>query len=154
VKTLVLGIGNTVLGDDGVGVRVAQEVAARVSDENVEVRDVSVDGLNLFDFILGYDKLVVIDAIVTEDGRLGEVYRLEPETVCDPSRSAISPHHFNLGTTIEIGRRLFPDEMPQEVVLYAVDAHDSTVVSEQMTREVEEAVPRAVRMVLGEIDSA
>jgi hydrogenase maturation protease len=154
VKTLVLGIGNTVLGDDGVGVRVAQEVAARVSDENVEVRDVSVDGLNLFDFILGYDKLVVIDAIVTEDGRLGEVYRLEPETVCDPSRSAISPHHFNLGTTIEIGRRLFPDEMPQEVVLYAVDAHDSTVISEQMTREVEEAVPRAVRMVLGEIDSA
>lgn len=154
MRTLVLGIGNSILGDDGVGVHVAREVAARVNNENIDVRDVNVDGLNLFDFILGYDKLVVIDAIVTEDGRVGGVYRIKPESVCDPSRSAISPHHFNLATTIEIGKKLFPDMMPKEVILYAVGAEEATTVTEEMTREVKEAVPRAASLILEEIGSS
>jgi hydrogenase maturation protease len=154
MRTLVLGIGNSILGDDGVGVRVAREVAARVKDGDVDVRDVSVDGLNLFDFILGYDKLVVIDAIVTEDGAVGDVFRIVPEKVCDPSRSAISPHHFNLATTIEIGKELFPDRIPRDVVLYAVATEEATAVSEEMTREVEQAVPRAVDLVMEEIGLA
>jgi len=154
MRTLVLGIGNSILGDDGVGVRVAREVAARVKDGNVDVRDVSVDGLNLFDFILGYDKLVVIDAIVTEDGAVGDVFRIVPEKVCDPSRSAISPHHFNLATTLEIGKKLFPAQIPRDVVLYAVEAEEATAVSEEMTREVEQAVPRAADLVMEEIGLA
>ena len=151
MRTLVLGIGNSLLGDDGVGVRVAREVARRVKAPNVDVRDVSVDGLNLFDFILGYDKLVVVDAIVTENRVVGDVFRIVPEKVCDPSRSAISPHHFNLATTIEIGRKLFPAQIPRDVVLYAVETEEASVVSEQMTREVEQAVARAVDLVLDEI---
>lgn len=154
MRTLVLGIGNSILGDDGVGVHVAREVAARVNNENIDVRDVNVDGLNLFDFILGYDKLVVIDAIVTEDGRVGGVYRIKPESVCDPSRSAISPHHFNLATTIEIGKKLFQDRMPREVILYAVGAEEATTVTEEMTREVKEAVPMAASLILEEIGSS
>jgi len=149
-----LGIGNSILGDDGVGVRVAREVATRVNDANIDVRDVNVDGLNLFDHILGYDRLVVVDAIVTEDGRAGEIYRLKPERVCDPSRSAISPHHFNLATTIEIGKELFPGAMPGEVILYAISAEEATSVTEEMTREVREAVPRAAGLVLEEISSS
>jgi hydrogenase maturation protease len=151
MRTLVLGIGNSILGDDGVGVHVAREVAARVDDEDIDVRDVNVDGLNLFDFILGYDRLIVVDAIVAEDGKIGEVYRLKPENVCDPSRSAISPHHFNLATTIEIGKKLFPGEMPGEVVLYTVATEEATTVTEEMTREVSEAVPKAARLILEEI---
>ena len=154
MRTLVLGIGNSLLGDDGVGVRVAREVAERVKDPNVDVRDVSVDGLNLFDFILGYDKLVVVDAIVTENRVVGNVFRIVPEKVCDPSRSAISPHHFNLATTLEIGRKLFPAQIPRDVVLYAVEAEEATAVSEEMTREVERAVPRAVALVMEEIGLA
>ena len=154
MRTLVLGIGNSILGDDGVGVRVAREVATRVNDANIDVRDVNVDGLNLFDHILGYDRLVVVDAIVTEDGRVGEIYRLKPERVCDPSRSAISPHHFNLATTIEIGKELFPGAMPGEVILYAISAEEATAVTEEMTREVREAVPRAAGLVLEEISSS
>ena len=144
MKTLVLGIGNSILGDDGVGVHVAREVGARVNDKNVDVRDVGVDGLNLFDFILGYDKLVVIDAILTERAEVGEVYRLKPERVIDPSRSAISSHHFDLGTTLDIGKRLFPNQIPEE----------AACISEQMSPRVERAVPKAVSLVLEEIGAA
>ena len=154
MRTLVLGIGNSILGDDGVGVHVAQELARIIKDENIDVRDVSVDGLNLFDFIIGYDKLVVIDAIVTDGGEIGEIYRLKPEYVCDPSRSAISPHHFNLATTIEIGKRLFPNEMPEEVIVFAVGTLEVAQVTEEMTEKVKKAVPRAVNLVLEDIGLA
>jgi len=154
LRTLVLGIGNSILGDDGVGVHVAQELARIIKDENIDVRDVSVDGLNLFDFIIGYDKLVVIDAIVTDGGEIGEIYRLKPEYVCDPSRSAISPHHFNLATTIEIGKRLFPNEMPEEVIVFAVGTLEVAQVTEEMTEKVKKAVPRAVNLVLEDIGLA
>jgi hydrogenase maturation protease len=154
VKTLVLGIGNSILGDDGVGVHVAREVGARVNDKNVDVRDVGVDGLNLFDFILGYDRLVVIDAILTERAEVGEVYRLKAERVIDPSRSAISSHHFDLGTTLDIGKRLFPNQIPEEVVVYAVGTEEAACISEQMSPRVERAVPKAVSLVLEEIGVA
>ena len=154
MRTLILGIGNSILGDDGIGVHVAQEVARIIKDENIDVRDVSVDGLNLFDFIIGYDKLVVIDAIVTDDGEIGEIYRLKPEYVCDPSRSAISPHHFNLATTLEIGKRLFPNKMPEEVIVFAVGTQEAATVTEEMTGKVKKAIPQAVSLILQEIGAA
>ncbi len=152
MRTLILGIGNSILGDDGIGVYVAQELNAQINNENVDVRDVSVDGLNLLEIIVGYDKLVVIDAIMTEEGDVGEIYRLKPERIGDPSRSAISPHHFNLATTLEIGKKLFPNEMPEEVVVYAVKAGDVTSVTEKMTKKMREAVPEVVRLIMEELD--
>jgi len=141
------------LGDDGVGVRVAQAVASKIKDDSIDVMDVNVDGLNLFDFILGYDRLVVIDAIVTEDGEIGEIYRLKPEQICSPSGSAISPHHYTLASTIEIGNRLFPKEIPQDVVVFAINTEDASTITEEMSPKVREAVPKAVNLVLEEVGS-
>ena len=153
MKTLVLGIGNSILGDDGIGVHVARELAGKISDKNIDVRDVSIDGLNLLELVLGYDKLVVIDAIMTEDGKVGEIYRLKPEKICDPARSAISPHHFNLATTLEIGKRLFPKEMPEEATVFAVSTREASKVTEEMTPKVKESIPKVVNLVLEEINS-
>lgn len=153
MKTLILGIGNSILGDDGVGVHVARELSRKIKDENVDVRDTSVDGLNLLEFIMGYDRLVVIDAIITEDGKVGEIYRLKPEDACRPSHSAISPHHFNLATTIKIGGKLFPKEMPKEVTVFAVGTREVARVTEKMTGKVKEAIPRVISLVLEELSS-
>ena len=152
MKTLVLGIGNSILGDDGVGVRVAQELAGKIKNDNIDVRDVGIDGLNLLDLILGYDKLIVIDAVLTEREKVGEVYRFKPENVYDPSRSAISPHHFNLATTIEMGKKLFPGRMPEEVIAFAVGTEEATMVTEEMTGRVKDAMPIVVNLVLKELN--
>jgi len=153
MKTLVLGIGNSLLGDDGVGVYVAQDLAKKIRDKNVDVKDVSFDGLNLLELIVGYDRLIVIDAIMSEGGKVGEIYRLKPEKACEPAHLSTSPHHFNLAGTIEMGRRLFPEGMPKEVTAFAVGTQEVTQVTEEMTEEVEKAVPKVVRLVLEEISS-
>jgi len=152
MRTLILGIGNSILGDDGVGIRVARQLARLVKDKNIDVVEANVDGLNLLDLILGYDRLIVIDAIVTEDGEVGEIYRLKPEQICQPSGSAISPHHFNLATTLEIGKRLFPNKIPGEVIVYAVGTQEVAQVTEEMTDRVENTVPRVTGLILAELE--
>ena len=153
MKTLILGIGNPILGDDGVGVHVTQELAGKIRDKNVDIKDVSFDGLNLLELIMGYDKLIVVDAIMTERGEVGKIYRLKPEEVCKPAHSAISPHHFNLVSTIDLGKRLSPKEMLKEVTVFAVGIQEVVQVTEQMTGEVKEAIPKVVALVLEELSS-
>jgi len=153
MKTLVLGIGNPILGDDGIGFHIAQELAEKIKDENIEVKATTVNGLNLLELIAGYDKLIVIDAIMTEDGKAGEIYKLKPEGIGEPACSTISTHHLNLANTIELGKRIFPEEMPEEVTIFAVGTQQVAKVTEEMTEKVREAIPKIVSLVLEEISS-
>lgn len=148
MKTLVLGIGNTLLGDDGVGIHAARELAAKVNRDDVTILDIGTDGLNLLEVMMGYDRMIVIDAIVTENADIGNIYCLKPEQLYTPSGFSVSPHHFNLATTLEIGRKLFPGEIPEDVIVFAVDTIEATEISEKMTDKVQDALPVLVSRVL------
>jgi len=151
VRTLVLGIGNPILGDDGVGFHIARELAKEIKDKNIDVKDTSADGLNLLELIMGYDKLIVIDAIMTEDEKVGEIYRLKPEGAGKPARSTVSPHHLNLATTIEIGKGLFAEQMPEEIIVFGIGTQQVATVTEEMTAKVKEAIPQVISLVLAEL---
>jgi len=151
VRTLVLGIGNPILGDDGVGFRIAQELAKEIKDENIDVKDTSVDGLNLLELIVGYDRVILIDAIMTGNGEVGEIYQFRLEDIGEPAQSIISVHHLSLLTMIKLGRELFPKKMPEEVAVLGVGIQEVAKVTEEMTGKVKEAIPRAVNLVLEEI---
>ena len=153
MRTLVLGIGNPILGDDGVGFHIAQELAKEIKDENIDVKDTSIDGLNLLELIVGYDKVIIIDAIMTEDGEVGEIYRLRPENFVKTVHLTTSPHNANLATAIEIGKKSLAEQMPGKIVVFAVEIQEVTEFTEKMTRKVKGAIPRAVNLVLEEIVS-
>jgi len=78
MKTIVLGVGNPILSDDGVGIHVSQQIKQRIKDPNVIVEEALTGGMNLLDLILGYDKAIIIDAVKTNGGRNGEVHRYPP----------------------------------------------------------------------------
>ena len=151
MKTLILGIGNPFLGDDGIGFHIAQELAREVKDENIDVQDSALAGLNLLELIPGYDKVIIIDAIMTEDGEIGEVYKLRPEAFVKTVHAATSPHNANLATAIEIGKEALAEQMPEEIVVFAVEIQEVTEFTEEMTGKVREALPRVVDLVLEEI---
>jgi len=154
MKTLVLGIGNSILGDDGIGVHVVLELAQKIRDENIDFRDISADGLNLLDTIMGYDKLIVIDAILRDSEEVGEIYRFKLEDFGTPLSSNISPHHGSLSTIIEFGKKLFPNKMPKEVVVFAVGTQEVATVTEEMTAKVMEAIPKVTKLVMEELVSS
>jgi hydrogenase maturation protease len=149
MKTLILGIGNTVLTDDGVGCKVAQRLEKRLRGRsNITVKETAVSGLSLLDEITGYERLIIIDAIQTHDGKPGAIYKLSPSDF-KTGRMAII-HDLGLVSTLELGRRLEMD-MPREVVIFAIEAKEMATFSEKLSPEVEKAVPKAVEVVLGEV---
>ncbi len=149
MKTLVLGIGNPILSDDGAGIRVAREVEKQLKDPQVTVAETSAAGLRLLDSIIGYDEVIIIDVIQTGEGNAGQIYRMEPKDFSFTKRFS-SPHQINLVTALELGKMLNL-AMPQEISIFAVEAKDITSFSEKCTPEVEQAIPKVVKMVLDEL---
>jgi hydrogenase maturation protease len=151
MKTLVLGIGNPILCDDGAGIKVAREVGKKLDDPQITVSETSGAGLTLLDSIVGYDKVVIIDAIQTKKGKAGQIYRMKPEDFSFAKHFS-SPHQINLVTALELGKVLNL-EMPQEITILAVEAKDVSNFNERCTPEVERAIPEAVKMVLDDLVS-
>jgi hydrogenase maturation protease len=150
MKTLVLGLGNPILSDDGVGIRVAHEVASQVNNPQITVTETSGAGLSLLDSITGYDGVIIIDSIQTREGNAGQIYRLGLEDFSF-TKYFSSPHQVNLATALELGRMLGL-AMPQRVIIFAVEAKDVTTFGEKCTPEVEQVIPEVVKMVQEELN--
>jgi len=148
---LVLGVGNPILSDDGVGIHVARELKKK-DLEGVDVEELAASGLELLDAVRGYRKVVIVDAIQTTNGRPGEFYVLE-EKDFEKSVHGSSPHGINIATALAMGRKLVPEEMPEEVVFVAVEAEDLVNVSESLTPKVKAAIQKVVDKVVAEVTS-
>jgi hydrogenase maturation protease len=154
MKTLVLGLGNPILTDDGVGVKVAEAVqAALPPDSPVDVTEVCVGGLTLMETMLGYDRVILIDALQHGDARPGSVRRmaLEDLRAISPTRHSASAHDTDLVTALEMGQQIgLP--LPQEIVIYAVGVENVLDFGEQPTPAVAEAIPQVTAAVLAELN--
>jgi len=146
-RTLILGLGNPVRSDDGVGIHVVDRLREAGPPEGVRLEAAGAAGLAMLDLVAGYERLVVVDAI--DAG-------LEPGTVLELSMEdlerltplhAASSHEADLATTLELGRRLgLP--MPAEVAIVAVQAADIVTFAEQCTPEVYAAIDEACALAL------
>jgi hydrogenase maturation protease len=149
VKTLVLGLGNPILSDDSVGWRVALALQAAVKSPDVDIREAGIAGLSFLDMIAGYDRAIIIDAIQTDKGIPGRIYRWGPEALAE-TRHAGTPHDVNIATALELGKKL-KLKLPREIIFFAIEVQDVTTFSESCTPAVEKAIPACVAMVIREL---
>ncbi len=149
MRILVLGLGNPLLTDDSIGLHVAEELKSRLDSPEVTVESSSLAGLDLLEMLSSYDKALIIDAIQTEEGKAGQIYRLEAG---DFSRTqhAATPHDVDFATALELGKRLdLP--LPRDIVIFAIEAADITTFSEECTPELKEAIPRCLDLIMQEL---
>ena len=151
-KTLILGLGNPILSDDGVGCHVAAALKERLRDSASDIMETSIAGLDFLDLMTGYDRVIIIDAIRTVAGTPGQIYRLDLEAFT-ATRHAASPHDVNLATALELGYRLGLD-LPSHVDIFAVEVEDTSRYSEECTPAVTTAIPRCTEMVVQELHRA
>jgi len=148
MKTLVLGVGSSILTDDAVGIAVARALEKRVGPRTgVEYAVNEEGGFTLLEDAVGFDRLVVVDAVIgSEPGRLLrlDLAGLGPTVHCG------GPHGLNLATVLEFGRRQgLP--VPTEVVVYAVEVKDTTTFGERLSPEVEARVPEIAAAIEAEL---
>ena len=156
MKTLVLGLGNPLLGDDGVGWRVAEEVAKIVNDAPAsslgggptEVDFHAGGGLSLMERLVGYDRVIIIDAMNLGQSPPGSVTCFGLEDLGDPFAGHLaSTHETNLKTALELGRSL-DVPLPSDLYIIAIESPHVYDITETLTPLVTEAVPLAVQKVL------
>ncbi|MFC1897351.1 hydrogenase maturation protease [Chloroflexota bacterium] len=137
MNILVLGIGNPILTDDGVGIKTAQKL--KEENPELDVIETSESGIALLDFVTGYKKLIIIDSIKTEKGKPGDLYKLELDDL-KPSKELSSSHGIGIATAFELGQRLGYN-MPKNTSIYAINIKDNTTFGESCTQEVKERIP-------------
>jgi len=148
-KTLILGMGNSLLSDDGVGLYVAAELRKKLNQPDITVMETGVAGLSLLDLLVGYDRAIIIDAIQTIGGKAGQIYRLDPKAF-DTALHTASAHGIDFTTALEFGKK-FGLALPQQIVIFAIEALDISTFSEECTPEIKQAIPACVEMVLQEL---
>ena len=146
-STLVLGIGNILLRDEGVGVRAVEILQRMDLPEGVQVIDGGTSGADLIEHLADRSKVVVIDAVEGE-GLPGTIYRLRRDDLMCSSRGSISLHQIGLVESLTMARFLGCD--PQEVIVFGVQP-GSISPGLELTPEVVSAVPKIVEAVLEEI---
>ena len=147
MKTLVLGLGNPLVRDDAVGLLIAERLRPLLADHT----DIEVDvdywgGLRLMERMVGYERAFVIDAIQS-GAEPGTLLILSPGEL--PTQRSASAHDVNLLTALELGRQAGA-ELPsnESITLIAIECVDTINFGEELTPEVEAAIPKAVETVL------
>lgn len=156
IGLIVLGLGNDILGDDSIGLRVvralrqrqpqgprhdANHTALADAPDPIVITESSEAGLALLDALSGFATAVIVDAIQTGTRPAGFVHRVEAEEL-----SAItigSPHFLGIPETLALGRSLgLP--MPDRVTLFAIEVEDPYTLSTSLSPRVAAAFPRIV----------
>jgi hydrogenase maturation protease len=147
VNILVIGLGNPLITDDSVGLRVIEHLKPLLAHRtDIEVSEDYWGGLRLMERMIGFDRAIVVDAIQT-GAEPGTIHELLPDGIAT-QRSA-SAHDVNLATALQFGRQAgahLPDN--DHIRLIGIEAQDILNFGEECTPEVAAAVPKAVEAVM------
>jgi hydrogenase maturation protease len=169
MNTIIVGLGNPILGDDGVGWRVVEEVQRQLTSpspalsgataakrgaaswrqgkEDITFEFLSLGGISLMEHLIGYERAILIDAVTT-DQAIGSVVASPLSEM--PAYSAFhisSPHDTSLQNALKLGK-FMGAKLPKEVTVVGIATDHIYDFSESLSPLVAEAIPRAVKIVM------
>jgi len=150
MSTVIVGLGNPLLCDDGVGNRVAEILQKQLTHHPaIDVLELSAGGLRLMEALVGYHRAIIIDAMCTGRYRTGKVRRLESDELA-MALHATSVHDTSLARALASGRHLGL-VLPQQIDFWGIEAQECYTFGEMLSPEVARAVPMAVAAVLEDL---
>jgi hydrogenase maturation protease len=156
MSTRIIGLGNSILTDDGVGIYAAREVGRRLFQDhegvNVDIVETEVGGFTLMELMAGWKKVILLDAIQFEGLQPGTVVRIDPGDLHTSLRIR-SVHDIDLPTALELGRRMGFD-MPMKLTVFGIQAQDMLTFGEFLTEPATRGMNEAVDLVLKEIQDS
>jgi len=153
MNTRIIGLGNSILSDDGVGIYAAREIGRRLADAGlqagVDVQESEVAGFALMELMAGWKRIILIDSIQFDGLEPGTVVRIDPDDLRTSYRIR-SVHDIDLPTALELGRRMGL-AMPSRLLIFGIQAEDPLTLGESLTDAAARGMNAAVDLVLKEI---
>jgi hydrogenase maturation protease len=140
---LILGMGNDILTDDGIGIKLLKDLKEIFPALNADFETLFVGSLEIIEFLAGYKSVIILDAIKTQDGIAGDVYHLTPEDF----RSSLhidNIHDISFLNALKLGKDMGYD-MPQKVDIIAVEIIEDLVFSDKLTPQLQQKYPQILK---------
>lgn len=155
MKTIVIGLGNPILGDDGIGWKIAEELSALIPEsDQLEISCLSVGGLTLMERLAGYDQAILVDALQTGLYPPGTIVQIPIEELPDPIRGHLaSTHDASLQTALQLGREMGV-QLPERILIVGIEANQVFDFSNTLSPSVRAAIPQAMQMISALIQHA
>lgn len=163
MKTLVVGLGNPILGDDGVGWKVAESVQKHLEADlryrpgnsksvqrlsSVEVDCFSLGGISLMEHLIGYERVIIVDSMDTGNSPVGSVSVFPLVSLPDPMAGhSASTHDATLMIALRTAEHLGAD-IPKKIDIVAIEAQNVYDFSEELSHPIAAAVPVATQKVI------
>ena len=146
IKVLIIGIGNPLMSDEGIGIRIIEELGKKHNlPPHVSLLDGGTAGYALIDYMKGYEKVIIIDA-VRGGKRPGSIYRLTSKEIIQQPQLKLSGHQIDFSEVIHLAEKL--GELP-EMVLIGVEPLKIDYGME-LSREVKKVTASVIQSVLKE----
>ena len=151
----ILGCGNLLMGNDGVGLKVIEALQNTEMEglKNLDIVDAGVCGLDLLNYFDGAKKVIIVDAVLA-DSSVGSVHRIDGRDIIKSTEeplNLVSGHDLTITDVLRIGEHV--QTLP-EIVVIGIEI--GTIVTEatlEITPEVLEGVDEAIRLITEEISS-
>lgn len=142
---IVIGVGNLLMRDDGVGIRIARAVDASSDFEAVPVVDAETRTAAILEAMDGHEKAVIVDAISIEGAEPGDVhtFRFDPRREQPPPDVSLSVHDLHFTDAIQAGADAY--DLPEELVVLGVEPDDVAVglgISDACRRSIPAVIER------------
>jgi len=148
MKTLLIGLGNPILGDDGVGWKVVENVRCQIDPEmHVDVDCLSLGGISLMEHLIGYQRAILVDAFISDEN-IGSVLVYKLNEIPNYSAYHItSMHDTSLQNAIELGNSMGA-VLPDDIIVVGIAIRHIVDFSEDLSPPVAGVIPQVTEIVL------
>ncbi len=156
MKILVFGLGNPILGDDGIGIHIVEKLREVINSrlsQIITIETSSVGGMDLAESVLGYDYAIIVDAILDPSIPPGHVIVKDINNY-QKAIHLSNPHDINFVTALEVLKQLYPDLIPERVFLVGISISERNLTfSDKISPYLESSVERVHGILLKLIES-
>ena len=138
-KILILGMGNDILTDDGIGIKITKVLEKKFPFPNIIFDTLSLGGMEIIEYIRDFRMVIIIDAIKTQDGIPGTVYQFIPEDFKETTHLS-NIHDISFLTSLKLAKEL-DIPTPEKVHIIAVEIVEDMVFSNDFTPQVQARYP-------------
>jgi hydrogenase maturation protease len=146
-RILVLGLGNLLLSDEGVGIHVIREFQKKSLPKNVSIIDGGTGGFELIRYFRGKEKVIIIDALKSND-KPGSVFRLTPDEFHSSELHPFSAHQGGLSELLNEIKKLDPSP---EIIIYGINPAETGQYNMELSRDVKRTIPALIFLLTKEI---
>ena len=149
--TLIVGIGNPIMGDDGVGVHVLRRLKeSTLPRGDLEFKELSVGGIKLVEEILDYKTVFIVDSTESPTS-VGKINEFSPDKFNHTYHDS-APHALNFFTALQLYKKLEPRRIPEEIRIFTIDIKSEFAFTENLTPKIQTAAAQLTELLANEIN--